>query len=364
MSQVKDYYEILGLKKGSSVEEVKKAYRKLARKYHPDLNPGDKSAEDRFKEINEAYAVLGDPKKKKEYDTYGRSPFGEGGFQGFGAGAGGFEDIFGSSGGFGDIFSDIFGASAGTAGTRMRAFKGADIVSQVEVSLEEAFAGLTRRLNIQREVSCGQCNGSGIESSTPCSDCGGTGKTHTSKGFFRVTNTCRTCGGTGQKVTKVCPRCQGKGMMSRSDTVNAKIPAGVENGSVVKLTGMGNGGAGGGPPGDLKLRVRVTPHRYFERDGRILKLKLPVTFGEAALGAKVNVPTIDGKTRMTLPEGTQGGQRFKLKGKGMPGKGGGARGDMYVEIAIVVPKGLNPEERDAVERIEKAYRTDPREAME
>jgi molecular chaperone DnaJ len=364
MAQVKDYYEILGLKKGASVDEIKKAYRKLARKYHPDLNPGDKSAEEKFKEINEAYAVLGDPKKKQEYDTYGRSPFGEGGFQWpGGGGATGFEDIFGGAGGFGDIFGDIFGKAGTGAGPRMRAFKGADIASHMDVSLEEAFSGVTRRMTVQREVSCSQCNGSGIESATTCPDCGGTGKTRTSKGFFQVTNTCRTCGGTGQRVTKVCPRCQGRGMVSRQDTVNVKIPAGVDDGQTVKLTGMGNGGAGGGPPGDLRLRVRVAPHRLFERKGRDIHLKLPVTFGEAALGARVEMPTIDGHAMMTLPSGTQGGQRFKLKGKGMPSKGGGARGNMLVEVAVVVPRELSAEEREAVERIEQAYRSKPREKM-
>ncbi|MEJ2255022.1 MAG: molecular chaperone DnaJ [Nitrospirota bacterium] len=358
MARVKDYYDILGVKKDAGPDDIKKAYRKLARKYHPDVNPGDKHAEEKFKEVSEAYAVLGDPKKREEYDNYGKSPFTGAEFQG---GVPPFEDIF--EFGFGDVFSDIFGGRAG-AGTHpgMRVRQGADIAAEVEVSLEEAFSGVTRQMTFAREVSCQACGGTGVESAETCPACKGTGTVQSSKGFFRVAGRCRECGGTGQKVLKTCPACGGQGRTLKTETLNVKIPAGVDTGSMVRLRGKGNDGVGGGPPGDLRLKIKVRPHPVFERKGDDIHMKLPLTFPEAALGAKVDVPTLDGTAKMTVPATTQGNQRFKLTGKGMTRPAGG-RGDMYVEAVIVVPRHLDQKAREAVQALRGVYDGDPRKGL-
>ncbi len=372
MSAVKDYYKILGVEKGTGLGEIKKAYRKLARKCHPDLNPGDKGAEKRFKDLSEAYAVLSDKDKRAEYDNFGRSPFdGAGGFSPFGQGAGGF----GGSGGqayssydfdFGDVFGDIFGragAGAGARGPQSVFRRGADIAASVEVSLEEAFSGVTKRMTFRRDIPCTSCGATGVESSEFCAACQGTGKTHISKGFFRVADRCASCGGTGRKTTKICGACSGMGKNFSTETVNVKIPAGVDNGSSVKLRGKGNGGLGGAPPGDLRLKVSVRPHELFERTGDNVNIRLPLTFPEAALGAKVEVPTIDGATMMTIPQGTQGGQKFKLSGKGFTRPGGRSRGDMYVTTVIIVPGKMDKAGREAAESLKGSYKDDPRAQM-
>ena len=350
----KDYYEVLGLKKGVSLDEIKKAYRRLARKHHPDLNPGDKASEERFKEINEAYATLSDPKKKEEYDSFG-SGAGAAGFDWAGAGYGGgsrptgggsggpqpsYDDVF--EFGFGDILSEMFGGAPGTEGRRAQApVRGSDLVSGISISLEEAFSGTTKKMTLSREIACAPCKGTGIDSANTCPTCQGTGRKQTSKGFFRVAQRCPDCGGVGRKVTKVCSLCTGHGKSFTSETANVRIPAGVDDGSTVRLRGMGNAGAGGGPAGDLRLRITVTPHQFFERKGDDLFLKLPVTFGEAALGAKVEVPTIDGKSVMTIPSGTQSGQKFKLSGKGFIKPGSHDRGNMYVSVEVAVPRHMD-----------------------
>lgn len=348
MAAVKDYYETLGLSRGAGADEVKKAFRRLARKYHPDLNPGDKAAEEKFKEINEAYAVLGDAKKREDYDRFGKTPFGAG------VPPPNYEEMF--EFGFGDIFSDIFGG----ARARPEAVRGADLATGLEVSLDEAFTGATRRMTVSREVPCGACRGTGVESTVSCPRCKGTGQVATTRGFFRLSQTCAECRGTGRKVTKACKPCGGRGGIPKSETVNVKIPPGVETGSTVRLRGMGNAGAGGGPPGDLRIRISVRPHKLFERKGNDIYLRLPVTFGEAALGAKIEVPTIDGSAVMTLPSGTQGNQRFKLSGKGFRPPDGGQRGDMFVDIAIAVPKDFDAKAKEAVMELERAYGESPR----
>jgi len=352
---VRNYYEILGVKKDASQEDIKRAYRKLARKYHPDLNPGDKVAEQKFKEINEAYEVLGDPKKRSEYDQFGRSPFEGGpGFEGFRTHD--FGDIFDF--GLGDIFSDVFGGKA-----RPVVSKGPDITTGLVLSLEEAFTGVTKTITFNREATCRTCNGSGAESAVVCDVCKGTGSMKTSKGFFKMSHPCQSCGGTGRKVTRVCPSCRGRGKVLQTETVKAKIPAGANTGSMVKLRGMGGAGVGGGPAGDLHIEITVRPHRLFRRKGDDLYTDLPVTFGEAALGAKVEVPTIDGAAVMTLPPGTQSSQRFKLSGKGFPSPKTGVRGNQYVDIKIVVPKNFSNKAKDAIKEIESLYRGNPREGM-
>jgi len=356
---VKDYYNTLGVSKSASQDEIKKAFRKLARKYHPDLNPGDKVAEQKFKELNGAYEVLSDPKKRAEYDQFGSSPFGTGGpgFEGFRAHD--FRDTF-DSGGFGDIFSDIFETR-----TRPEAgyAKGPDLVMGLELSIEEAFSGVTKPITFNREVTCRTCNGSGAELSQVCDVCSGTGSIKTSKGFFRMSQPCTACRGTGRKITKVCPVCGGRGKSFQTETVKVKIPRGAETGSRIKLKGMGGAGIGGGTAGDLHIEITVRPHPIFKRKGDDIYLDLPVTFGEAALGAKIEVPTIDGIAAMTLPQGTQGSQRLKLSGKGFPSPKTGIRGNQYVDIKIVVPKDISNRAKDAIRDIEAQYKENPRKGL-
>ncbi|GBE36167.1 chaperone protein DnaJ [bacterium BMS3Bbin07] len=356
---VKDYYEVLGVSKDASQDEIKKAFRRLARKYHPDLNPGDKGAEMRFKELNEAYAVLGDPKKRAEYDRLGPAGFeAPPGFEEFRT-----HDFTGrgfEAPGFEDIFSDFLGARTGF---REAPLKGADLITRMTLTLEEAFSGVTRPITISHGVTCQRCGGSGAEGVTSCAKCGGTGKLKSRKGFFSVSQTCPECGGTGRKVTRLCPDCRGKGTILKTETVKVKIPAGVDNGSRVKLRGKGEPGVAGGPPGDLYIEIEILPHPTFKREGNDLYVEVPVTIPEAALGAKIEVPTIDGMTKMTLPPGTQGNQRFKLKGKGFPSPKTGKRGDQYVNIKIVIPKELSSEDKKLFREIERLYKENPRQRM-
>jgi molecular chaperone DnaJ len=358
----KDYYNILGVSKDASQDEIKKAYRKLARKYHPDLNPGNKQSESKFKEASEAYAALGDEKKRKEYDEGGRSPFGPGGFDfegytGFGRGGGGFE-----SGAFGDIFSDLFGFGEEARGQQVR-MRGADAVSDLSLTLEEAFKGVTRSVTMNREMSCSTCGGSGSESWERCSNCSGTGKIQSAKGFFNIAQTCPSCGGTGQRVTKACKQCGGRGASFKQETIKVKIPAGVDSGSRVKVRGKGGPGQAGGPSGDLYFRIHLIAHKVFRRDGNNIHIKIPVTITEAALGSKVKVPTIEGEANMTIPAGTSGGKKFKLKGKGMPSPRSGKRGDQYVEVYIEVPKKLDKEGEELVKKLDQYYPGNPRKGM-
>jgi len=357
--QVKDYYETLGVDKKASQEEIKRSYRKFARKYHPDLNPGDKTAEQKFKEVNEAYEVLGDEKKRAEYDQYGHSPFGAPGGPGFDyrTYTSGDRSDFG---GFGDIFSDLFGAGGRpeTAG-----LKGPDLIMGLELTLEEAFTGVTKAITFSRETPCKTCVGTGAEAYQKCDKCGGTGKVSASKGFFKMSQYCSACGGTGKKVIKSCRACGGRGRTVHTESIKVKIPAGADTGSRVRLRGMGGGGQGGGPSGDLQIEITVREHPIFKRSGDNISVDVPVTFGEAALGAKIEVPTIDGAAAMTLPAGTQGGQKFKLSGKGFPSTKTGRRGDEYVNIRVAVPKNISDKAKTAIKEIEALYKESPRKGM-
>jgi molecular chaperone DnaJ len=356
--QVKDYYELLGVDKKASHDEIKKAFRKLARKYHPDLNPGDKTAEHKFKEINEAYGVLGDEKKRSEYDQYGRSPF-EGGGPGFDYRAYTSGDRF-DSGGFGDIFSEMFGAGGGH---EKFATRGPDMIMGLNLTLEEAFSGVTKPISFVREAPCKACGGTGAETYQQCAACKGTGKVSTAKGFFKMAQYCSACGGTGRKVTKVCGACGGNGRTMHTESLKVKIPAGADTGSKVRFRGMGGAGQGGGPSGDLQIEITVRDHPIFKRTGDNILVDIPVTIGEAALGAKIEVPTIDGTAAMTLPPGTQGGQKFKLSGKGFPSAKTGRKGDQLVTIKIAVPKKITDAARAALQEVEALYGQSPRKGM-
>ncbi len=362
MAAAKDFYGILGVGKKATADEIKAAYRKLARKYHPDLNPGDKTSEEKFKEINEAYAVLSDPKKKEQYDrgpeTFEWAGAGAGpgygtGFGTAGAPGGGYEYDFG----FGDIFSELFGGAG--ARQRMAPQKGADLYAEMEVTFQEAFSGTTRQVSLSREAVCPVCGGTGATEVAKCPRCKGTGKMQTKRGFFSTIQSCPECGGTGQKAVKLCPSCKGSGKKTTTETISVRIPAGVDNGSMLRLRGLGNAGVDGGPSGDLRIKVKVQPHPFFRREGENIYLDVPVTVGEAALGAKIEVPTPDGKAIMKLPAGTAGKQRFKLKGKGFTSPKGG-RGNLYVDISIVLPRHIGERARAALSELESAYGESPR----
>jgi len=355
--KTKDYYEILGVDKKASDEELKKAYRKLARKYHPDLNPADAKAEAKFKEINEAYEVLKDKKKRAAYEQCGNASY-EDSDRGFDFGSFRSQEGF-EFGNVGNMFSDLFGSSFDDQATSS---KGPDLVMEMELSLEEAFSGTTKSVGFSREVTCSACSGSGAESSIRCSHCGGTGKTSSSRAFLGMRQLCRTCHGTGRVVQKVCKSCAGRGKVLKPETIKVKIPRGVDSASRVRVRGMGGAATGNGPTGDLYIEIRLKAHNLYEKKGNDLLLSVPVSFSEAALGAKIEVPTIDGVASMTLPKGTQGGQKLKLAGKGFINEKG-VRGNQIVTIKIAVPKNLSEEAKEFLAKIEKMYPESPRKGL-
>ena len=345
-----DFYERLGVKKDASIDEIKKAYRRLARKYHPDLNPGDESKEKKFKEINEAYEILSDPKKRSEYDEFGRySSEGVHGFEGFkGQDFGGFGTGYVRE----DIFSDLFG---GGFGQRQSPSRGNDLSTHLDISLEEVCEGVTKTISLRREVACKSCGGTGAESYQTCPYCKGAGSIRQSRGFFNLGQPCPQCQGTGKSVTKTCTACSGNGSTLITSNIKVKIPAGADTGSKIKLKGMGGAGTPGGLPGNLYIELTVRPHPVFKRDGNDLFVDVPINISEAVLGGKINVPTIDGSVTMTLPPGTDSGKKFRLKGKGVPDRKGGTKGDEFAVIKIVVPRKVNEKTKAALEEIGKAY---------
>jgi molecular chaperone DnaJ len=344
----RDYYEVLGVKKDASQQEIKKAFRKLARKFHPDVNPGDKSAEQKFKEINEAYEILGDEQKRQQYDQFGKEGFeGAQGFDGF--------DARGFGGGFGgveDIFSNFFGGFQ----QRERPAAGADLLTALNISLEEAYKGVTKPLSLRREVSCTQCGGSGAEDSQTCSNCKGAGVVRQGKGFFNISQPCPSCGGRGRIITKSCKACGGNGSVMIDDSLNVKIPPGADTGTRLKISGKGSAGTTGGHPGNLYIDLTVSEHPVFKRVRDDIYVDVPVTINEAVLGGKINVPTLDGSVTMTLPAGTDSGKKFKLKGKGIPHKKSGGKGDEFAVVKIIVPKNVTNRTKEALAEIEKAYK--------
>jgi len=356
----KDYYDILGVKKDADQAEIKRAFRKLARKHHPDLNNGNKTSEKKFKDLSEAYDVLGDEKKRAQYDRFGSVGSGQG--QGFNNSGQGFSQTFnfgGGGGGFGDIFSDIFGGTT-DFGQSKAALKGSDLTTSITLTLEEAYTGVSKTIDYYRTMTCSGCNGSGASSFKTCGTCHGSGRANVSRGLFVMSGACSTCGGSGKQMIKACSKCKGHGTINAPESVNVKIPAGVDLGSKIKVSGKGAAGQGTGMHGDLIIDIDVVPHRLFKRKGDDLYLNLPVTFVEASLGAKIDIPTIDGISKMTLPPGTQSGSIFKLKGKGMPSQKNAESGVLFVNINIRVPEGLTDSEKKIIEGLESLYKEDPR----
>lgn len=348
MAEKRDYYEVLGLNKSATDDEIKKAYRKLAKKYHPDLNPGDKKAEASFKEVNEAYDVLSDKEKKAKYDRFGHAGvdgngFGDGGFGGFGGFGGMDVDL-------GDIFGSFFGGGASSGGTSRRngPQRGMDIEQRVEISFEEAAKGTSLDLNISRYENCSECGGSGAKKGTSpetCSVCNGRGTVNTVKrtmlGMMQTQSTCTACGGKGKIIKEKCSSCGGSGQIRRTKKIKVKIPAGIDHGQTLTLRGEGNRGINGGLSGDVYVTVFIKPDKIFTRNGYDVYCTMPITFIEATLGAEVDVVTLHGKIKLKIPEGTQNGMSFRLRGEGIDRLRGGGRGDQYVKVIVEVPKKLN-----------------------
>lgn len=349
----RDYYEVLGVSRDSSEEDLKKAYRKLAMQYHPDRNQGDRTAEAKFKEVNEAYDVLKDAEKRAAYDRYGHAAFEQGG----GPGAGGFGGGNPFGGAFEDIFEEMFGGLRGRG--RGPVGRGADLRQQVEISLEEAFAGAKKTIRVASSVACEACKGTGAEgpatqAATTCPTCGGAGKVRAQQGFFLIERTCPTCGGAGRVIKNPCKVCAGQGRVQRDRTLAVTIPAGVEDGTRIRLSGEGEAGLRGAPPGDLYVDIAVKPHPIFQRDGANIFVRVPLRMTQAALGGAVEVPTIDGgRARVTIPAGTQTGDQFRLRGKGFSVLRSAARGDMYVQVAVETPQNLTKRQQELLAEFER-----------
>jgi molecular chaperone DnaJ len=336
MSNKRDYYEVLNADRNASQTDLKKAYRKLALQYHPDRNPGDTAAEEKFKEASEAYGVLSDPKKRELYDRFGHQGLEGSGFSGFS----GFEDIFSS---FGDIFEDFFGLGSGR-GSRSRHQRGADLRYDLSLSFLEAAFGVEKALPLEKMDTCQLCQGNGCEAGThpeTCHFCRGSGQMARSQGFFTVRTTCPHCRGTGQMITKPCHECSGTGQIKTRKTVSVKIPAGVDTGSRLRLTNEGEAGHQGGPPGDLYVFIHVETHDFFERDNADVICRVPLSFVQAALGDTIKVPTLDGEKKLRIPKGTQYGDVFRFNGEGIPSLRTGRRGDQIIQVVIKTPTGLN-----------------------
>ena len=349
----RDYYEILGVSKSASADEIKKSYRKLAMKFHPDRNPGDKASEDKFKEATEAYEILKDDQKKAAYDQYGHGAFDQGGG---GGGGGGFDfnDVFNN---FSDIFGDFGGGRQGGR-QRSSAQRGSDVRYNLEISLEEAFRGVNEKISFTILNACDPCKGSGGkdgEKPVNCSTCGGAGKVRAQQGFFIVERPCSGCSGTGQSVKNPCKTCRGEGRVNKSKTLSVKIPEGVEDGNRIRLTGEGESGQRGGPAGDLYVYISIRNHEFFIRKGDDIHFGIPLKFTTAALGGSIEIPAIDGsKAKLKIPEGSQSGDQFRLKSKGMSIiNSGGRRGNMFVKIDLETPVNLSSEERGLLEKLDK-----------
>lgn len=355
-----DYYEILGVSKSATDSEIKKAYRKLAIKYHPDKNKGDKKSEDKFKEISQAYEILSDPSKRQQYDQFGHAAFTSGAGRG-GAGFNGFHDPFdifsqvfsgSSGGGGGSIFEELFGMG-GNSRRKSGPIDGSDLRYDIEIEFEDAVYGADKKIRIPRLDTCKKCSGSGCAEGSKretCSRCNGSGQVSMSQGFFSVRQSCPTCGGEGQTIQNPCKECHGQGRVRAEKNLKIHIPPGVDTGSRLRVAGEGEGGLRGGHPGDLYVIIHVMPHNVFQRDDLDVLCEIPIDFPTAALGGAIEVPTISGKTKMKIPAGTQNGTVLRLKGKGIPALRGGTRGDQHVKVFIEVPKNLNKDQKELLSK--------------
>ena len=348
-----DYYEVLGVSRDASDEEIKKAYRRLAMKYHPDRNNGDKAAEEKFKAVGEAYQVLSDPQKKAAYDRFGKAGVDP---SAAGAGAGGFGGFGGFSGGdFSDIFSEFFGGGAARQSRRgPRVYRGDDLSYSLEVTLEQAVHGMKTDIRVPVWDECDSCHGTGCKPGTSkktCPHCHGTGTVNMSSGFLSVQQTCPYCQGTGEIISDPCPKCNGTGRVKQTKTLEISVPAGINDGQRIRLSGKGAPGVNGGPAGDLYVQIIIKPHDIFQREDDDLHADLPISFTTAALGGEVSVPTMDTETRITIPEGTQSGKIFRLRGKGVPNvHNNGVKGDLYVHVYVETPVKLNAEQKDLLRK--------------
>ncbi len=363
MADKRDFYEVLGLQKGASDDEIKKAYRKLAKQYHPDLNPGDKEAEAHFKEVGEAYEVLSDSEKKARYDQFGHAGVDPNFGGGYGAGGAGvdFGDI-------GDIFSSIFGGGfgGGFGGNGRRANpnaprRGSDAAASVIISFDEAAKGCKKKIGVQRIASCPDCAGSGAKAGTSpksCPQCGGSGyetrQQRTPFGVMQTQAPCSRCQGKGRIIESPCPSCGGQGRIRKTEQVGINIPAGIDDGQVINITGKGNAGVNGGPAGDLQIQVTVRPHPLFERDGFNIWYELPITYAQAALGAEIDIPTLDGRISYEIKEGTQPGDILRVRGKGIPYLNGRGTGDLLLKVVVEVPKNLSKEQKKLLRAFDEA----------
>lgn len=346
----RDYYEVLGVSRTCTEVELKSAYRKLALQYHPDRNPGNAEAEERFKEASEAYGVLSDANKRASYDRFGHAGVGNG------FGGGGFEGNIDISEIFGDLFGDFFGTAAGGGGgrRRSRAQRGDDLKVDLELTFEETIFGATREIDVKRQTVCTDCNGSGSQGGkapSACPQCGGRGQVRYQQGFFTVARTCGNCGGTGQVVTDPCLKCRGKGRVAKESKLEVKVPSGVEDGTSLRYGERGDSGHHGGPAGDLYVVLHVAEHEFFEREGHDLYCAVPVSFTQAALGTELIIPTPYGEQTLKVPEGTQPGARFRIKGKGVPVLNRNVKGDLFVDVQVQVPHKLTKQQRALLEQL-------------
>jgi len=358
----RDYYDILGLAKNASDDEIKKSYRKLAMKFHPDRNPEDKGAEEKFKEAKEAYEMLSDPQKRAAYDRFGHAGVdpnaaaaAAGGFGGMGGGGfnGGFAEAFG------DIFGDIFGSAAGSRGGRSNAFRGADLRYNMEISLEQAAHGFATDIRVPAWESCEVCGGTGAKPGTKpksCSTCGGSGAVRMAQGFFSIQQTCPTCHGSGRVITHPCQNCHGDGRVKHNKVLEVSIPAGIDEGQRIRLAGKGEPGVNGGPPGDLYVEIRITPHEVFQRDGDDLHCEVPISMASAVLGGDIEVGTLKEKVSIAIPEGTQSGKTFRLRGKGIKGVRSSYPGDLYCHVRVETPVRLTEKQKKLLREFDQSIK--------
>ena len=351
----RDYYEVLGVSRTASADEIKKAYRRLAMKHHPDRNKDDASAEGKFKEAKEAYDVLSDADKRATYDRFGHEGLrgasgGPGGMGGFSAE--GFGDIFG------DVFGDIFGGGRQRGGSQV--FRGADLGYELRLDLEKAVSGDTVTIDVPTQVPCETCDGSGARKGTKpatCSTCGGAGQVRMQQGFFSIQQTCPACKGAGTTIGDPCDDCHGRGRVRKTKTLSVKVPAGVDDGDRIRLSGEGEAGRNGGPPGDLYVEIRIKPHKLFERDGADLSTEVPISFATATLGGDVELPTLDGHVSLKIPAGTQSGKVFRLRGKGVTTVRDARKGDLFAQVAVETPVNLSAEQKDILQNFDESIRS-------